>query len=128
MIAGSNQWLTFEIPDPISANALNHNVSEAERSWAARRYRKMRGRGLTEAYKTWKDLAGWQVLQQLPKPQPRCVGEVFMDIDMPSALDIDNSLKAIGDLLQLKTGLGIIANDKLIVDWHIRRVAKDEPC
>lgn len=123
-----NQWLVFEIPVPVSVNSMYSNVSEAQRHWAAIRYRKLRGRAYTEAYRTWKDLAGWEALAQLPKPMPHCTGTVFVDVDMPPGLDLDNGMKAIGDLLQQETGLGIIANDKLIVDYHVRRVGKDHPC
>ena len=128
MTLSANQWLEFEIPTPISTNSLYRNVSEGEKRWAAIHYRKLRGRVTTEAYKNWKDLAGWEMLRQLPKPMPQCTGDVYVDVDLPGGLDIDNGLKAIGDLLQRKTGIGIIANDKLIVDYHVRRVHKDNPC
>jgi hypothetical protein len=121
MIPGSNQWLVFGIPVPPSANNLYANVPG-------------NGRVKTAIYGRWLLDAGWQALQQLPKPMPHCSGEVFVDLDLPEGPDIDNGLKAIFDLLQmpqkrrLKRSLGIIADDKLIKDCHFRRVSKENPC
>jgi hypothetical protein len=119
MTACVGQWLVFEIPRPPSANHLYANVPG-------------KGRVKTAAYKDWQMVAGLRALAQLPKPIPHCSGEVFLDIDLPPGVDIDN-LKAVADLLQmsqknrLKYSIGLIADDKLIVDYHVRRVGKDRP-
>jgi Holliday junction resolvase RusA-like endonuclease len=116
----AHQWLVFDIPTPPTANNLYRNVPG-------------KGRVKTGVYGDWQIDAGWRVLQQLPKPVPHCAGEVHIDIDMPPGADLDG-LKAICDLLQmpqrtrLKRSLGIITDDKLIVDYHVRRVSKDSPC
>jgi Holliday junction resolvase RusA-like endonuclease len=110
----------FEIPTPPTANNLYRNVPG-------------KGRVKTEAYRCWQEGAALSVFLHLPKPIPHCSGEVFVDIDLPPGLDLDN-LKALVDLLQkpqkkrLVWSLGIIDNDKLIVDYHVRRVGKDHPC
>ena len=116
----TGQWLVFEIPSPPSANNIYANAPG-------------KGRVKTAAYKNWLVAAGWAALERLPKPMPHCSGEVYVDIDMPPGADIDN-LKPICDLLQtpranrLSAGLGIIKDDKSVVDYHVRRVPKGHPC
>jgi Holliday junction resolvase RusA-like endonuclease len=120
MISGSNQWLVFDIPVPPSGNHLYSNAPG-------------KGRVKTAAYKAWQEFASLTVSLAIPKPIPHCSGEVFVDIDMPTGADLDG-LKAIADLLQMPQrnrlvwGLGIIFDDKLIVDYHVRRVSKNNPC
>jgi Holliday junction resolvase RusA-like endonuclease len=118
MTLAANQWLIFEVPVPPTANNLYRNAPG-------------KGRVKTTAYKMWQQYAALTVV--LPKPIPHCSGEAHVDIDLPPGLDIDN-LKALVDLLQMPEkkhlvwSLGIITNDKLIVDYHVRRVAKNQPC
>jgi hypothetical protein len=112
-------WICITLPVPPSANNLYFNAPG-------------RGRVKTQKYHTWANEAGWAVRQQF-SPLPHYGGFVYVDIDLPGGLDIDNAQKAALDLLQtphggrLKQGLGIIKDDKAITDLHIRRVPPDRP-
>ena len=112
-------WIVFTIPPPPSANNLYANVPG-------------KGRVKTTLYRIWANSAGWQVRQQFGT-LPHYDGFVYLDIDLPRGMDIDNGQKACFDLLQtpkgrrLKHGLGIIVDDKMIDELHIRRVPADRP-
>jgi hypothetical protein len=103
-----NEWRSFTLPDPISTNAHTRNVSAAERRRAMDRGRPLRGRAKTEAYKAWIDEAILAVRQQL-RPLPHCPGPFFLDMVVGGNVDIDNTVKCVGDLLKR---VGLIIDDK----------------
>jgi Holliday junction resolvase RusA-like endonuclease len=112
-------WVCFTIPKPFSANKMTANVPG-------------KGRVKTADYRAWLTEAGWAIRQQF-SPLPQYNGYVFIDIDLPRGMDIDNPQKALFDLLQkpqrrrLKQGLGIIVDDNMIDKLTIRRVPADHP-
>lgn len=88
-----------------------------------------RGRVPGKQLRQWKELAGWEVLQQRPK---RVNGDVSIQIEVArfqskSRNDIDNRIKAALDLL---VSLGIIEDDSRVVkvsaEWTHRKDAP--PC
>lgn len=86
-------WLI--LPTPPSVNAL-HTLA--------------RGRMiLSDAYRAWKEEAGWRLLSQRPG---RIVGQYELAIWLcakETKIDADNGIKAISDLLQAH---GVIDNDR----------------
>jgi Holliday junction resolvase RusA-like endonuclease len=91
----------FEIPIPPSTNALWFNLPNGK------------GRARTKAYCAWLTAAGWELKAQHVCPVP----DRFVSLAVYAGLtererDLDNILKAIGDLLQHN---GIIENDRAIV-------------
>jgi hypothetical protein len=120
-----SEWRSFEIPDPISTNALYRNVGTQERAFARGMGRTMRGRAWTNEYKNWRDLAGWELLRQWGSNLPHCRGQFMLDITLSGGIDIDN-LKCIPDLLR---HMGVIADDspRHMVDLHVRHV-ESGPC
>jgi len=113
------EWVVFTIPKPFSANKTTANVPG-------------KGRVKTADYRAWLEEAGWAIRLQY-SPLPQYDGDVFVDIDLPRGMDIDNPQKALFDLLQmpqrrrLKQGLGIIRDDNAIDHLTIRRVPAEQP-
>lgn len=123
MTTATNAWYVWDIPNPISTNALTRNVSAEERAAAKARGRTLRGRKNTPEYRKWRDEAGWAIKAH-GLPLPHCDGRFILFIDVPQTIDLDN-IKCIPDLLQW---LGIIKNDRLMTELSLRQVCKDEPC
>lgn len=90
---------TFRVPTPPSLNNAWKNVSG-------------RGRVKTPAYRAWIEDAGWNLAAQRPR-RWACpvIVSVVIDIDRG---DLDNRLKAIGDLL---TTHKVVRDDIDIVAW-----------
>lgn len=108
----------FAITRPPSTNALYSNASGARiRHRDGKRITP--GRVKTAAYRKWIDLAGWEMKEQY-HPLPIFVGCVAVSIESVVGIDLDN-IKAIPDLL---TSMGVIADDSLIEDLHIKRRGK----
>lgn len=98
------------IPVPPSTNALYTNVPG-------------KGRVKTARYKTWITEAGWAAkVSAGPGNLPSFRGAVAVAIEVPrsSRIDLDN-IKAVPDLL---VSLGIIADDRLIDELHVRRIER----
>lgn len=93
-----------EMPSPPSTNAL----------YSGRRFR-------TPTYRAWTREAGWAVKLQQPATMPPGRLRVLIEAPLGPHRDLDN-LKAALDLL---VGLGIIADDRLIDDFHVVRVPQD---
>jgi Holliday junction resolvase RusA-like endonuclease len=108
-----SEWCSFEIPDPISVNAMYRNVTIFERQGG----RPVRGRAYTTAYKNWRDRAILEIRRQL-RPVPHCPGPFYLDITLSGSTDIDNAVKCIPDLLK---HMEIIVDDspKYMVDLHV---------
>lgn len=82
--AGAVQGFTVTLPLPPSANNLFKAVG--------------RGRAKTQEYKDWIEFAGWALMRERPSP----VDERYaLLLALPQAMrgDLDNRLKAVGDLL-----------------------------
>lgn len=93
----------YRIPSPPSVNNLYANIPG-------------RGRIKSERYKAWLNAAGWAVS---PRPAAPMSGPVAVEIVLGSRrLDIDNGSKACLDLL---VKMAVIADDKQVIDLHIRR-------
>lgn len=95
--------IEYTIPFPPSVNNLFLNS-------------RGRGRVLSPAYRAWKDLAGWQLKGQNPKPIG-CRAFVQIDLDQRRNGDADNRAKAVMDLL---VEHGVLAGD---TKKHVRRVS-----
>lgn len=97
--------ITLRLPAPPSANALFSNVPG-------------KGRVKTAAYRSWLNVAGWDVVQQRQSP---IKGEVALDILCEKRKgrrpDLGNMDKAIEDLL-VKHAL--IEDDRFVVDVRLR--------
>ena len=120
-----NVWHVWTLPVPPSTNALTRNITARERRfkrWERGPAPKVPPRVKTEAYIAWIETAGKTIMAA--GPRPRLVGEYFMDVSLPPGLDLDN-IKALGDLLQ---SMGIVENDKLCVDLHVRRDDGESQC
>lgn len=93
-----------------------------------RAFRKFRGAHLSEAYRKWRDEAGWQLLSQRPQ---KIKGPVSLLIELVApdkrARDTDNFIKGPVDLLVTH---GVIeADDKRIVrSLAVRWVEHGDPC
>lgn len=74
---------------------------------------------MTKRGKEWFETAGWTIREQttIGKPLARCkIGVIAHIMDQS---DLDNLLKATQDLL---THMGIIEDDKYIMDIHMQKV------
>jgi crossover junction endodeoxyribonuclease RusA len=93
------------LPVPVSVNAI---------------YERHPGGGvrLSKAYSAWLSEAGWRLNVQRPG---RVSGRYQLTLRMPeeSGLDLDNSIKAVSDLMQLH---GVVRNDRLasriVLEWQ----------
>lgn len=101
-------WHSWTLPVPPSTNNLYANVPG-------------KGRVKTARYSAWITVAS--ALMMAAGPRPQLSGAYFMDVSLPPGLDLDN-IKALGDLLQ---SMGIVGNDRLCWDLHVRR-DNDEQC
>lgn len=99
------ETVSFTVPFPPSVNALFANIPG-------------RGRIKTRYYKQWLKEAGWEI-----KAQPRgrvITGDISIDIRCPHGFragDIDNRVKALLDLI---VSVGIIEDDRFVVDLRVR--------
>ena len=107
-------WHVWTLPVPTSTNKLYND-------------RKIPGKGRrpkTADYRAWIEAAGKTIMAAGPRPQ--LAGEYLMDVSLPpTGLDLDNGLKALGDLLQ---SMGIVENDRLCWDLHVRRDPAEPAC
>lgn len=108
MSVTGRQWIVFTVPRPISTNALYLNAR--------------RGRVKSESYKGWIEAAGWEIMRQLGPKIPHCPGSFLMDISLPPGIDIDN-IKSLPDICKT---MGIIVDDRHMVDLHVRQCAEGE--
>jgi Holliday junction resolvase RusA-like endonuclease len=85
-------------------------------------YASVRGKRVrTGRYKTWQQVAGWEVVAAYPDKQ-HIDGPFCLSIWLPPGLDLDNGVKAIADLLGPgKHGLGITEDDRQMVELHVYR-------
>ncbi|WP_331316497.1 hypothetical protein [Methylobacterium mesophilicum] len=97
--------VTVLLPVPPSVNAL---------------YRHGGGKGphRSDVYRSWIDGAGWRLQAQRPGRVP---GPYVLLLAVPrtSRMDLDNSVKAVSDLLQRH---GVVDNDRnavrALLEWH----------
>ena len=93
------------LPVPVSVNAIYERHSGG-------------GVRLSKAYSAWLSDAGWRLNVQRPG---RVSGRYQLTLRMPeeSGLDLDNSIKAVSDLMQLH---GVVRNDRLasriVLEWQ----------
>src|SRR5262245_6747365 len=91
--------IILKLPVPPSTNRL---------------WRRGKGRGLylDAKYKSWRKEAGWTLKEQRPE---KLTGDYEMTVALPrTRLDIDNALKALGDIL---VAHGIVPDDR-----HCQRI------
>jgi crossover junction endodeoxyribonuclease RusA len=107
----------LDLPVPPSTNNLFVNRRPGQ------------GRARGPAYRAWLKEAGWEIVQQrLPWAHPTLRVRLRVQIDAQLKLnrDLDNSIKAILDLL---VKMGVIADDNLIDDLRIvRRMGEGDRC
>lgn len=105
-MAGNAAPVKFTMPLPPSTNVLFRNVPG-------------KGRVRTQAYDDWAMMAKVAVRQQrVPRIAGRCIINFGFELKSMQA-DIDNRLKAGGDLL---VSMGIIEDDSLIVALTVCRL------
>lgn len=111
----SYAMLRYALPYPPSTNGLFFN--------------KAKGRGTTDAYRAWKKAAGEQILVQGRK---HLLGPVSLSIALVRPdnrrRDLDNTLKAVLDLLGTKHGMGVIEDDSCIQRISIQWIPSGDPC
>jgi Holliday junction resolvase RusA-like endonuclease len=86
------------LPPPISTNAIWRSFARGKRVTTIK----------SQKYRDWITVAGWELESQNPG---KIVGSYGMTIKVPrkSRIDLDNAIKAIGDLLQAH---GVVGNDR----------------
>lgn len=103
--------IRLTLPPPPSTNALFANVPG-------------KGRVRTAAYKRWATAAGWEA--KLQAKGETIAGKFRLSIWTPTRVDLDNSVKAIADLLgpqteKRKHSIGITDDDRYMVELHAYR-------
>lgn len=104
--------IRYELPYPPTTNHLFANVR--------------RGRIKTDVYRSWREAAGYSIIEQGRK---RIHGHVSLAIALVKPdkrrRDLSNSIKAIEDLL---VSMAIIDDDSLVQRISIQWVADGAPC
>lgn len=104
--------IRYELPYPPTTNHLFANVG--------------RGRTKTDAYRAWREAAGYSIIEQGRK---RIHGHVTLSIALvrpdKRRRDLSNSIKAIEDLL---VSMAVIDDDSLVQRISIQWVSDGAPC
>ncbi len=108
---------TIRLPLAPSANALTRNTSARERAAFVARGFKPKARVKTQAYRAWRDAAGWELKRQFPAPVRGPV-DIVIEVSASRLSDSDNRVKPTIDLLVLHQ---IIDDDKHVRDVTVRR-------
>ncbi|WP_106735942.1 hypothetical protein [Methylobacterium sp. 285MFTsu5.1] len=97
--------VTVLLPVPPSVNRIYRHTKE-------------RGPVKSDAYKLWIDGAGWRLQAQRPGRVPGAY-VLLLAVPRSSRMDLDNSVKAVSDLLQRH---GVVDNDRnavrALLEWH----------
>lgn len=104
--------IRYELPYPPTTNHLFANVG--------------RGRMKTDAYRAWREVAGYAIIEQGRK---RIHGHVSLSIALVKPdkrrRDLSNSVKAIEDLL---VSMAVIDDDSLVQRIDIQWASSGAPC
>lgn len=104
--------IRYELPYPPTTNHLFANVG--------------RGRVKTDAYRAWRERAGYTIIEQGRK---RIHGYVALSIALvrpdKRRRDLSNSIKAVEDLL---VSMAVIDDDSLVQRISIQWVSAGAPC
>jgi crossover junction endodeoxyribonuclease RusA len=95
--------VSLNLPFPPSTNNLFKNVGKR--------------RALTDAYKAWRDEAGWSLKMQRPGQLEGSVSVTIAVQRKPNRGDIDNRAKAVLDLL---VEHGVIEDDRLVEELCLK--------